>query len=77
MENNSSPCTISSPAYQSNYSLEIRTGWKSDKSDNGVYYAWIKEGKWKGGGRVLEFDIEKILKFYLEIEGMFDDSYAY
>lgn len=22
MENNSSPCTISSPAYQSNYSLE-------------------------------------------------------
>lgn len=31
----------------------------------------------RGGGRVLEFDIEKILKFYLEIEGMFDDSYAY
>lgn len=30
-----------------------------------------------GGGRVLGFDIEKILKFYLEIEGMFDDSYAY
>lgn len=29
------------------------------------------------GGEVLEFDIEKILKFYLEIEGMFDDSYAY
>lgn len=33
-------------------------------------------GKVEGGG-VLEFDIEKILKFYLEIEGMFDDSYAY
>lgn len=31
----------------------------------------------RGGGEVLEFDIEKILKFYLEIEGMFDDSYAY
>lgn len=34
-------------------------------------------GKVEGGGGVLEFDIEKILKFYLEIEGMFDDSYAY
>lgn len=32
-------------------------------------------GKVEGG--VLEFDIEKILKFYLEIEGMFDDSYTY
>lgn len=32
-----------------------------------------------GGGGVLEFDIKKILKikFYLEIEGMFVDSYAY
>lgn len=34
-------------------------------------------GKVEGG--VLEFDIKKILKikFYLEIEGMFVDSYAY
>lgn len=34
-------------------------------------------GKVEGERGVLEFDIEKILKFYLEIEGMFDDSYAY
>lgn len=49
---------------------EIRTGWKSDKSDNGVYYAWIKEGKGGVGIWYRNF----FVWFYLEIEGMFDDS---
>lgn len=49
---------------------EIRTGWKSDKSDNGVYYAWIKEGKGGVGIWYRNF----FVWFHLEIEGMFDDS---
>lgn len=48
----------------------IRIGWKSDKFDNGVYYVWIKEGKGGVGIWYRNF----FGWFYLEIEGMFDDS---